>query len=329
MLHITIIMLPIFCVIFLGIVSEKYKILPHETSHCINQFVYWFSLPLLRFSILAQMQIEQISWAITLGFVGGMILTQCLVGLCMRLRKYSFRDSTLGGMIAGLPNAAFMGIPTVMLLFPESEQALVIAAFISILPAVPLVTTDTALSLNNSMHAQSSGIVNITKTVAMALFCNPNLVAAVIGACIGLGGYVVPSTLLTTAQMLGNTAAPCALFCIGISLWRQIYTWNQNRIQKTLQPSNNILLQCFLIGTKLFVCPMIMCLIAYALGAQGQGLLIMCTMGAMPTAVVGSIISAKHHVLTHECILCTLLSTCFSIISIPIVIIVLQQYIVL
>ncbi len=324
MLSIIFIMLPIFCILFLGAVSEKFQILPKETPYCINQFVYWFSLPLLRFNILAQMRVEQISGAITLGFIGGMLLTQCIVALCMYFAKYNGNDSVLGGMVAGLSNAAFMGIPTIILLYPNNEQALVIAAFISILPAVSLISTDTILSVRLS-EKKASNMVGSCKNIAMALFGNPNLVAAILGACIGLGGFVLPQTLLITSKMVGQTAAPCALFCIGISLVRQLHTRQVQANPLSEKSSRTTILQSVIIITKLFICPAFMYGIGYLLGARGQELVIMSIIGAMPTAVVGSIISTKHNILVKECITCTLLSTCLSMVSIPLVVILLES----
>ncbi len=319
MLHMIFIMLPLFCVIFLGCLAERFTILPKETSSCINQFVYWFSLPLLRFSILAQMRIEQISWGITVGFIGGMMLTQALVALCLYMAKYPVRDSVMGGMVSALSNAAFMGIPTIMLLFPNNEQALVIAAFLSILPAVSLISTDTFLSVTAS-SAQGAHWKDSAKSIFMALFGNPNLVASILGACIGLGEFVLPDTLLVTAQMLGKTAAPCALFCIGITLVRQIHAWRLRRREKESMSQKNTLLQGALVLIKLFVCPAVMFCIGSLYGAEGQSLTIMCIIGAMPTAVVGSIVATRHGVLVQQCITCTLFSTCLSALSIPFVV---------
>ncbi len=322
MLHIIFIMLPLFCVIFLGCLAERFAILPKETSSCINQFVYWFSLPLLRFSILAQMRIEQISWGITVGFVGGMMLTQALVALCMYVARYNVRDSAVGGMVGALSNAAFMGIPTIMLLFPDNEQALVVAAFLSILPAVSLISTDTFLSVT-AANAKGAHWKDSVKSIFVALLGNPNLVASVLGACIGLGGFILPDTLLVTAQMLGKTAAPCALFCIGITLVRQIHEWRLRRREKECGSLKNSLLQGGLILTKLFICPLLMFCIGSLYGAEGQSLAIMCIIGAMPTAVVGSIVASRHGVLVQQCITCTLFSTCLSALSIPLIVLIL------
>ncbi|WP_269531088.1 AEC family transporter [Chitinimonas sp. BJYL2] len=96
-------------------------------------------------------------------------------------------------------NAAFMGLPLVLLaLGPERLPA-----------AVALFVVSTLLHMTIGVR-----LVNPHATLGY-LAKNPLLIASVAGIACNLGGVVLPEWLSTSASLLGNAAIPLMLFSLG------------------------------------------------------------------------------------------------------------------
>ncbi len=336
MLSIFSVLIPIFGIMGLGAFAERRHLLPAETAKCLNQFVYWFSLPMLLFYIMAQIRLETMSWAVVGGGTAGLLISQGLMTLLLRCSRYSWKQATMGGMVSSFPNVAFMGIPVIMLLYPANAEAKLVAGIMAILPTSNLVITDIALTLQSK---QSQGIGQLLKHVWRGLYTNPSLIGASLGACVGLLELPIPAPLVQMSAMVGNTASPCALFCIGMSLASQLATWRLRGQESALVKSTDAASTAIegtarggakfaalsMVAGKLFFCPLVMYVCCVTLGIEGMSLAVMTILGAMPTAVLCHIIASKHDVIASEATLVILMGTLLSLPSLACVIAIVQH----
>lgn len=141
MLSILSTLVPVFGIILFGIVVERMGFLPIETSGCLNQFVYWIGLPMMLFNQLARMEAGQMSG----GMVGGILLGYGITYLFAYVFFSNFlrrrwEESSVFALLSSFPNAAFMGLPIVVLLLPDSSEAAIVASLCAVMTSANLLS---------------------------------------------------------------------------------------------------------------------------------------------------------------------------------------------
>ncbi len=317
-------LIPIFGIMAIGFFADRGQLLPSEAAKSLNQFVYWFSLPLLLFSIMSHISPEEMSAALFIGGTIGFLASQVIVMMILRVLGWNWQKSIMGGMLGGFPNVAFMGIPIILILYPESSEAKIVAGIAAILPTANLVLTDIALTL---LGKNDKNIAKVIKNIFHGIYTNPGLLGATFGALVGLAGLPLPSALLQIAEMMGNTASPCALFCIGMYISVQFTTWKQNKSLKEKIQTNfkqTWIAYVIIIIGKLFLTPIVMYYCCLVLGVQGISLSTITITSSMSTAIVCHVISLKHEMITTESTNLILMCAILSMLSLPIVIAITQ-----
>ncbi len=303
-------LIPVFGIMLLGAWSHKKQLLPNNTAQSLNQFVYWFSLPMLLFYVMATSSEAQVALLPVLGCVLGLLLTQLCIALIFRCMKYSWKDSVAAGLVACFPNVAFMGLSIVFLLYPSDSMVTAVAGLTVLVPTVSLVLSDVILSMFDTKEVSSIAYV---KKFWKNISTNPSLMGASLGLIVGLGGIPFPQPLLEIGKMLGATAAPCALFCMGISLKEQLSNWSGGvRIEWKAQG--------VMLAGKLFLTPFVTYVLSSSMGATGASLATMTILSAMPTAVICHIIAVKHNALADQCANAVFIGTLLSMLTLPLII---------
>ncbi len=311
-------LLPIFAIMLLGVWAEYGRILQKNTAVIINQFVYFFSLPILLFYIMAQVNIKDIAWQPALAFVLGLTLSQMLGYFVGRLGGKSHDASAMAGFVSCFPNAAFMGIPVVMLVFNSSLEAKIYAGIAALLPTFNIIFTDTYLSMQQNTQL---GFKATVKHISRVMLHSPPLIGASLGLVISLFEITLPDFIDIAAKMIGGTAAPCSLFCIGMSITAQVSQWSQSVSTKNNDKKyKSYLMHSALISIKLLICPFLVFIFCDIIGERDVASMVMVIIAAMPTAIVCYVIAEKHNTFTEECIVSTVINTILSCFSIPLII---------
>ena len=152
-----------------------------------------------------------------------------------------------------------------------------------------------------------------------SLFHNPLLIYSALGAAVSLLHIAVPKPILSMSAMLGSTSAPCALFCMGMLLSKQM-TSSQGFVKGWARR------QFPLHVLKLVVEPLFIFGVLYLLGVRGIALASATIVAAMPTAVAAYIIAEKYQVATEDSSLGIVVDTALSAVSIPLLIVAFQYY---
>jgi len=215
--------LPVFGVILCGYLAGRVKLLGATSSEALNAFVYWFALPPLIFIGMAQTPVDKILHAdfgltVSLGITG----TGVVVVFGSRFLFGNRGASTgLHAMTALFSNTGYMGIPLFIAAFGEDR----------VLPAVTATVLNmffygamTAWVAAVKDEADRRGVVEIAATILGALVKNPLVVAPVFGIAISVAGITIPVPLENLCRILGDAAAPGALFALGLFLVGQRVT---------------------------------------------------------------------------------------------------------
>ena len=220
MLSILSTLVPVFGIILFGIVVERMGFLPIETSGCLNQFVYWIGLPMMLFNQLARMEAGQMSGAIVWGILLGYGVTYLFAYAVFSgaLRRH-WEESSVFALLSSFPNAAFMGLPIVVLLLPDNSEAAIVASLCAVMTSVNLLFTDGRLEAGKH---RGEGRKEVFLSLIRSLFHNPLLIYSALGAAVSLLRIPVPKPILSMAAMLGSTSAPCTLFCMRMILSKQM-----------------------------------------------------------------------------------------------------------
>lgn len=207
--------LPVFGLILLGYLAGRSGKFEATATDTLNRFAFYFALPALIFIALVKIapaELEQ--WRFPATFAAGVALTWIAGYLLSRSSGRAAPDALIDGCNAGYSNVGFMGVPLCLLVFGRDGIApaaisVLLTACVQFLLAIVLV----------EIALKGSG--NLTSTIAgvlRSLVRNPLFVAPLAGITTSAAGITIPAPLDQFAQLLGNAAAPTALFCIGLSL---------------------------------------------------------------------------------------------------------------
>lgn len=307
-------LLPVFGIILLGMLIERRRLMPPGTAACLNQFVYWIGLPTLLFNQMARVEparlVDAYVGGVSLGLAISYVLAYALLsGFWLRRRP----ETTVKTLLASFPNSIFMGLPIIMLLLPGNQAAAVAASLAALINTVVLIFADTVLSMRSDCKVtRRQNLARIGQT----LFRNPMLMAAAAGAVVACLSLPL-GPLVTMTGLLGGTASPCALFCLGMILAAQL---------QSAQPTRKgwFVEQLPIHAVKLAVLPGITWLCLVLLGVSGTTLAVGTLVAGMPTGIAAYVVAEKFRLYTEEASLCILVNTGVSLLSIPVLAMLLQ-----
>lgn len=232
---------PIFGIMALGAIAEKYRLLGPGVAVAINQYVYYFALPALLFTATASVKIDSIlNWNFIIAFSLATLLTSIL---CFFVAKFILHEelaiTTLQALSASFSNVGYMGIPILALLLgPKTVIPATVATLLQFFLFVISI-----IIINVSLEKDVTG-KNLAKLIFHSFVKNPIAIAGIFGILWSLSGWKLPKPIYTLGHELGLTAGTCALFAIG-------------KIMMSLKPAIKIKEQSVVCFFKLIAQPLI------------------------------------------------------------------------
>ncbi len=303
--------LPVFGIIVFGMLVERRQLLPAEMASCLNQFVYWIALPTLLFEQLAGLEAGQIGIHYTFGIALGCVFSFLLAWpLCYFFVGSVSRKASITAMLSSFPNGAFLGFPVVHLLWPNEALALPLAAVCAAVTGCVVIAVDIGMMLGVTAHQDGSGFFSGCKRFVHTVIKNPLLVSTVVGAVYGTTGLGVPQPIAVAAGMLGSTAAPCALFCMGMILAAQMSRFSG-------KSHMGIRWHVLVHSLKLIVQPLVVGGCLWVAGLTGLPLAVGIVLTGMPTGMMAYVVAERHGVLADDTSIAIVISTALGLLSIP------------
>ena len=209
---------PFFALILFGFVAATRRWVPVEAVPAFNGFLLYFAVPAMLFRFAAGTPFREIAnvpyfiaWAIA-----GVVTVGLVTLIAWRLLSVRLRDSAFLGLVGGVSNAGFLGVPLIVALLGERAAAPVILAIVADL----VVVASAGLAMAEMEGATGRGWWEDIKDAALRLLLNPLVIAMILGAAFSGMGWKLGTPFAQIVGLLADAAGPCALFAIGASLVR-------------------------------------------------------------------------------------------------------------
>jgi malonate transporter and related proteins len=207
------IILPIFAVIGFGLASARLRIISEEGFRALNAYVFWLATPALLFGAGAEATTR--GGPVALVFFA--VALPLFIGAALIARRGLGQGLTLAsgfGLNAVFGNSVMMGLPVVSAAYGQAGLALLLG----IIALHSLLLLPAATALAELGQAGRASLPLLLARLAGAILRNP-VVAAVLAAwAFSLTGLALPEAVRRLCALLGGSAPPVALFCLGGSL---------------------------------------------------------------------------------------------------------------
>ncbi len=210
------IVIPVFILMVLGWGCRRTGLFNESSAMALNRYVYYIAVPALMFTSTASVDIESVlQWDFIAVYLGGSVVTIAIGFLGWRKMQLSSPlDWTVVALNSAWANTVYMGVPIFYFIFGDQGTLPVIIATLSSNLVFILV-----LALMSELQNSNGSVVGTLKTLLFqTLLKNPVVMSPLLGMLVSISGITLPTMILTPMQMLAPSAAPVALFALGISL---------------------------------------------------------------------------------------------------------------
>lgn len=210
--------LPFFALIFFGYAAARRRWVPPESVPAFNGFLLFFAVPAMLFRFAWRTPIEQLAngrffaaWSLA-----GVAVLLIVTLAARRLAGESHRNAAFYGLAGAVSNSGFLGVPLIVALLGEHAAAPVILSIVADL----VVVASVGLLIAESGGATGRGWEQDLRDAALRIFLNPFVVSMALGGVFSGFGWGLPQPVAAIVKLLADSAGPCALFAIGVSLVR-------------------------------------------------------------------------------------------------------------
>lgn len=205
---------PIFIVIFLGLVAKKRGFFTSDFLSQANRLVYYFAIPAMIFNAISKATLRtQFNLSVIMISLFALLLITAVAWTVSRAlnlvqsSKGSFIQSSFHG------NLGYIGLAVAFYYLGDSGfvRAAIIAGFVMILQNILAV-----FALQYHGH-ESLGSTNITASLKTTMV-NPVILSALAGIIFSLSGLEMPLIIDRALTIIKGMALPMALLIIGASL---------------------------------------------------------------------------------------------------------------
>lgn len=201
--------LPIFAVPVAGYLLARRELVKLDDARAINRYTFFIATPALIISVIGSAQPAEINWAPALIYLAAELAVYAAIFCLMR---FVFRrergEALLLGMTAVFANHVFFVLPISEPFYPDARQGM---AGMLVLDGIVLFCGSVFLT------ELLTGNGGLRRAVAR-LSANPFVYAVGLGLGLGALGPLAPSGVWTFLGFTGATAAPVALFTLGVTL---------------------------------------------------------------------------------------------------------------
>ncbi len=208
--------LPIFAVVAVGFAFGRGGVFDFSSALALNRFVFYIALPVLLFRLIATAPFERFEWFLILAFLLAELALYAAGYLIARIGfRRSQTESLLLGMSAAFANQVFFVLPIARQIYGDAGA----------LPVVAISTFDVVVLLGltiiilDATREEAQGI-SIRRLLRLFLR-NPPVVGIAAGVVANLVGLPVTGGRDFFTRFVGETAAPCSLFALGLILMAQ------------------------------------------------------------------------------------------------------------
>ncbi|MCB1756993.1 MAG: AEC family transporter [Gammaproteobacteria bacterium] len=207
--------LPLFALILIGYVSARLKKLPESALGWMNFFIVYVVLPALFFQLIRKAPVESLanfrfiaaaSGATVLVFFGSFVLGRFVL-------RREFPVATMQAVAGSYSNVGYMG--PALTLAALGQSALVPTILIFCVDNAFLFIITPLFMAFASRNGEQSTLVFLLQIIRRVVL-HPFILATILGVIAAATRLPVPTALDKILTMLSNSAAPAALFTMGV-----------------------------------------------------------------------------------------------------------------
>lgn len=296
---------PFFGLIFIGYLAARITRQPAEALGWLNTFIIYAALPALFFKLVAKTPVDQLA---RIDFVGlSLVATYTIFTVLFLigyfLRKNSFADSTIQSFAGSYGNIGYMGPGLALLAF--GEKAAVPVALIVCLENAMHFTTAPALMAIAGGDKRSP--MKLAGDVARKVLTHPFILSVIAGFLAAVASWQPPQPAQQLVDYLAQSAAPCALFAMGVTL--------------ALRPLKRVPVEVsYIVPAKLILHPLLAYIVLSSFGSfdpiwVSSAVLL----AALPTATNVFVIGQQYQVWQERASATILISTVLSVFTVSVV----------
>ncbi|MDR2892816.1 MAG: AEC family transporter [Deltaproteobacteria bacterium] len=295
----------VFC-ISAGLIVSRRGILPENSYKAINFWVLNFGMPALVIRYLSVVRWEFDLLLPALGPLLAWVGAWLFVKICHRLHPMDRETRTVLLVATGLGNTAFFGYPAVTAFYgpPGMTEAvvydMVTVAVFCICGVGSILKAASTVEDKNSQREQLD-----YRRLVRQVFTFPSFVAALVVTA--TSPFVDYSFIFPFLDLIVPTISPLALFSIGLQ-----FNFKDKSRGAGLMP-------VFMgLGYKLLLSPLLMLLLAFAMGATGDIGKVSVFMAGMPSHVLVCITASQFNLNPKLCAMLVAISIAGALLSLPV-----------
>lgn len=271
-----------------------------STAQAINRFVFYVAMPALIFKLVASISFASTDWAAVLTYLGTEAVVYIGVAVVARLAfQRPAEEALLIGMAAGFVNHLMFVLPIAQGLHGDAAGRPIAAiVFIDILVFCFSVLAMDLLKARSQRGAGAYGFFKVCRMLAQ----NPVVIATALGLAGAFYRDAIPSGVFTYANFAAGSAAPAALFALGVILADQ-----------PLRPLGG--LTWFTVGVKLVVHPALFALAAGVVAMKPTWQQLGFLVAAGPCGAMPFVIALQYNIKPTTIAKAVLVSTVMSLLS--------------
>jgi len=213
------IIIPVFGIILLGYGLARLALFGGDLYQRLTDFVFWVPVPALLFQTLTEADFNHAApgqiWLVYFGALAIVWITAHAVS--RHLFRLEPARSAVAGLSATFSNMILVGLPVVLSTFGQAGLApllIIVSIHTPIMLAVSTVLIEFASTTGGRRDWRA-----MAGRLARNLVKNPIVLSLIAGALWRFGGLSMPGPLAGLIDSLAQTAAPTALFALGLSLY--------------------------------------------------------------------------------------------------------------
>lgn len=299
--------LPFFGLIGLGWLAAVARIFPPEGAVWLTRFVFFFALSAMLFRFASGLDLAALfDPRFVLAYLAGSGAVWAVGMSVARMRGLPLPEAAMEAQCCMIGNTGFLGVPMlVALMGPVAVGPLLMVLTIDLLVFSTLITL--------IIHAARQGGLRLAAVIPVlrGLAANPMILSMLAGLAWAQAGWPMPGPLDDFLALLGAAATPGALFAIGAGLAGR-------RLVRVAAAG-------WLASAKLVLHPLAVGLAAWGLGVPPVAAGVMIAAAALPVAGNVYMLAEYFGVAQQRVSAAILISTALSILTIPVVMVLIGQ----
>lgn len=300
--------LPFFGLIGLGWLAARTRFFPEVAAAWLTKFVFYFALSAMLFRFAAGLDLRALfDMRFVLAYLTGSTLVWLIGIVAARKRGLSVAESAMEAQCCMIGNTGFLGVPMLVVLLGERAAGPVLMVL-----AIDLLVFSTLITL--IIHAGRSGGLRLASLIPVmrGVISNPMILSMGAGLLWSQWRLPIPVPFDEFLTILGSAATPGALFAIGASL--------------AGRRAGRLAASVWLSSAKLVLHPLAVGVAAlYLFGVEPFAAGVMIAAAALPVAGNVYMLAQYFNVAQQRVSTAILLSTVASIMTVPVVIMLIER----